>query len=679
MAKLPGSTFLGYTIDILGEYADVGSTIARVMTIPDDDGKTAVFEGNEFTHPSMTDYIDDTGSFEMIEGSGSSYRSYSESYSIETSGEGSYGAFSGSVNAAYSQTVTTTSSSYYYSMYQTFQGYVLSLTSPSLDPAVQSDLDKSEEDLSARAFFERWGTHVVTRVVGGGQLRYYASGSTETWDSLQTFEASARAAYGGVGGEVSGGGQQEEHVEEIQDSATLQVVGGSIEGQVSTTPTDVSSVDTTTWAETIGTNPAVIAFTDPQAPGASGLRPIWEFCTNNERRQQLEVWFHDNYAPRSYLSSWETFEDDTQEKIVRIQLEDLTDPEKLEDDDHRITKPEEWYIVGFGGTINDNGNMVRAGIMIENARTQERKGWYVGNMSGDYSYDSDGSTLEKKVIVPPGHAVTGLALHAKSQKLKHLKLWYQAINLGHSVHNKSALFRGVFTAGNTGRGDGDWDLSAITPGDQPRTTVMSGVHVSMQNNKGKLLRVRWSDFYLGVEDVKYAPVSRDPAWRVIKNDNDNRNRSLRTDDPNEFIVGFGGNVNNNGNSDKIAVCFEHARTGNRRWVTSDGSDYRKMERREVVPEGCALVGVALHGKSGKLENLKVYYQAVTRDPTARSGMALLPGRHEQGDTGHSGWEADSTPANNNTKVLSGITIGIDNNKAKYLSQRENTFALKRVN
>lgn len=681
MTRLPGSDFLGHTIDILGKYADEEYTVARVITLSDLDTNKATFQGNDYTHPEQTEYSDDTGSFEMLQASGSSYRSYSEKFSVEMAGEGGYGAFSASIDAAYSQSLNTTSSSYYYSIYQTYRGYILSLTNQTLDSTVQADLDKSESQLSAEDFFKKWGTHVVTRVIGGGQLRYYASGSTGTWDSLTSFEVSARAAYNGVGGSVSVGGSQEEHVSEIQDSATLQVVGGSIAGQSSTSPTDVSQVDATEWAATIGTNPAVIAFAANPASSASGLVPIWNWCTNAARKAELETWFNDNYTPLRYTSSWQSYQDETDDKIVEVKIADLADPSKFSDSNHRLTDPEEWYVVGFGGTINSNGHMTRAGLMIENVRTEEVKGWYVCDWDGNYSFDNDASTLEHTETVPTGHAVTGLALRADDNKLKAIKLWYQGVNLGYSVHDNGALQTAVFTAGNTSRDDDEWELNTLTVGrteQEPKATVMSGVRVSMQNNGGKLLSVQWSDFYLGSQHATYAPVASAPTWKYIDTVQDRRNKTLQTDDPDEFVVGFGGTVNNNGNSSRIAVCYENAKTGDRRWVSTDGAAYTSMERYEEVPGGCALVGLALHAKSKSLKNLVVYYQVINRDPTENGGVALMPGIYRQGDTGYSAWEADSNTAQNNVKALSGITVGIDNNEVKYLAQRENNFTLARA-
>ncbi len=153
------------------------------------------------------------------------------------------------------------------------------------------------------------------------------------------------------------------------------------------------------------------------------------------------------------------------------------------------------------------------------------------------------------------------------------------------------------------------------------------------------------------------------------------------DDPREwFVVGLGINIETTGELNRVALCFENIRSGERRWVSGGVlmvSQPEGYERIGTVPEGSALVGLAVHAEGDDVEHLALYYQRINRGHSDRADEASLDSTIGEVYVGkqHSGWDYDGKPASSLGTVLGGLSIGITNNKQVWVQYWRSEFYL----
>jgi len=377
---------------------------------------------------------------------------------------GDYGAYSGSIDASYSETVKASSSYFYSSIFDTASGYVLRINNEKLQlkSEVQTQLDAVGSDAEASAFFKAYGTHVVAGVLVGGQCRYWSYGSQENWESSSEFAVSAEGAYAGASGSGSYSGSTSSKTEDVRTDVGVEVLGGTTAGRNAV----VTSQDFDTWAASIPYQPAVVGFM-PATGATTGLVPIRDFCSNPSAQAFLEAQFELDYVPQRCETEWVDIDgsvgDYSADEYIELSTGDVDE-----------------FIVGFGGNVNNNNNLNRMGILIENVRTGAR--YWKQNEDGDF---------ERSLEVPVGCALTGVAIHAKDDNLKHLKVYYQLVNRGHSTNDGAALDAQVYELYDGGEHDG-WDLDSETPEHNPK--ALAGLRVRVHHGSGKRLSQRESTF-----------------------------------------------------------------------------------------------------------------------------------------------------------------------------------------
>lgn len=457
MTQLAGVDMLGYTYDVLGKYADASYVQHLVVSGIQDAAETETFhydnlEDAAYEYPASCEVFSSTPESANFQSSGSSYEEFSRNTEAEMGVEGDYGGFSGSIDAAYAESVKTSSSYYYSSIFDSASGFVLRIKDEHLRlmDAVQAEVDDPATD--PEHVFSRWGTHVVAGVVVGGQCRYWSYGSKQTFQRETDFTVATQAAYTGASGSGKYSESSSQQSENVQSSSGVEVLGGTTEGRAAV----VDDQDYGAWASSIPYQPAVVAFSPDH------LVPIWKFCPDAARRQQLEDAFEQLYVPLRGAMSWKYIEGSSSDDAIEVRSDD---PEKV--------------AVGFGGNVNTNNNLNRFGIELEDVRTGVRT--WKQNEAGDF---------EKSGSVPEGCALTGIALHVTDDKLKHLKLYYQRINRGHSSNNGSALDRTVQTMYVGGEHDG-FDLDSRTT--SGNTEALGGFRIRVKDGKGKTLAHYRSD------------------------------------------------------------------------------------------------------------------------------------------------------------------------------------------
>lgn len=460
MTTLAGVDMLGYTYDVLGKYAD--SSYIQHLVVPgiQDAEETKTFEYDNlddavYGYPATCEVFSSTPESSDFQTSGSSYEEFSRSTEAQMGIEGSYGGFSGSIDAAYSESVRSSSSYYYSSILEAVSGFVLRIKDENLalSAAVQADVDDPAVD--PETVFSRWGTHVVTGVVVGGQCRYWSYGSKETFAEESDFTVAAGASYAGASGSGKYSESSSQQSDEVRTSSGLEVLGGTTAGRAAV---DGEPEGFDVWSSTIPYQPAVIGFP------YGDLRPLWKFCSDAARAQELEDAFDRLYVPMRGEAAWRYVEGSSADGTIEVKTDDPG-----------------LFAVGFRGNVDTNNNLNRFGVQFEDVGGVRH---WLPNETGSF---------EKSGSVPEGCALTGIALHVEDDTLKHLKLYYQHVNRGHSTNDGSALERTVHVMYVGGEHSG-WDLDSLTSSNNRK--AMGGFQVRLTSGEGRTLGQYESEFLI---------------------------------------------------------------------------------------------------------------------------------------------------------------------------------------
>jgi len=175
-----------------------------------------------------------------------------------------------------------------------------------LKPYMTTQAKSKINDASVPAFeiFRIYGTHCLTGIVVGGRLDYSISGRTADLKSNVSIGVYAEASFSmGLGsGSMSTSVISEEELHTFESSMEkhLEVYGGSSELGHNIIAKD----DYDAWIGSIENNLVFCNFTQ------NGLIPIWEFCDDETRKNELETayasWAVDreievNPAPRACI------------------------------------------------------------------------------------------------------------------------------------------------------------------------------------------------------------------------------------------------------------------------------------------------------------------------------------------------------------------------------------------
>lgn len=394
-----------------------------------------------------------------------SYRSFEKAFSLRAGVRGRYGAFSGSISSEFSQKERTEKTTHFLSINVMCQYATLSIDnylSKSLIPEFDDALNSPSVD--AKTLFNEWGTHVVVGVRIGGKSTYMCSGSSEHYQSLQTFELEAKAKYATVSGYSEFETSTSVDSTHVQSQSGLQIVGGD--------PSLLSHQQWDAWVETVADNPDWVAFTE------QGLLPVWELCKDTTRRDTLEMEFTRLFTPCCYQPEWKDYSRGTH----AIQVGCFTvDP--LE------------FVTGFGARINSGCHFTRCAVQFENSATGVRE-WRV---DGDKTSFNPGD-YERLVEVPEGCAMTGIGLREKSNNLNRLVAFYQLISPVKDKFNQSvpALEPEVFSMHAPHSGGSGFEV--VCEPENHNGKVIQGIKVTSSSRAKSVvaLKLLHADFMLPI-------------------------------------------------------------------------------------------------------------------------------------------------------------------------------------
>lgn len=485
----PGLDMLGRTYDVrTAGYARTADKGPRVVTgitgldtgdparrLVEIDSDNRVF----YSFPS-TVWADDLNEFGATTAVGASQEEYADSLAFRAKVEQGYGAFSSEVQVALGLDVSTSSKHAYASVLDGKLTAEASFTTAGLssgDGLALTDAfsrDLNDAALAPAAFFDRWGTHLVSGIRIGGQIRYTCYASEDVYSSTGTLDAAARAGYQGLSGsttvKVDASVSASTYQKHVSGESSLLVYGGSAAGQAAVGTKE----GFTAWLTSVASNPAFAEF--------GALTPLWELCDDDARAAALEEAYRyevsleatapgllsanggSQYDPSDYASI-DLDAADTGAEVRKFSAAVSNDLYWLSEDGQEV-------LVGFGARIHDH-KLTRMLIAARDLRTNQVRRVPVGN-GGTNTKDYEGW-----IQVPDGCVITGIELADDDDDSKNVKVYYQALAPADAANGFLAPDRQQAVAGSEKSG---YEISYV-PARTGNRTVITGLLVGHAKNK----------------------------------------------------------------------------------------------------------------------------------------------------------------------------------------------------
>jgi hypothetical protein len=479
----PGLDMLGRTYDVLdAPYAQVSAKGERVVLgidghSPTESGRKLVEVDSAaaiyYSFPS-TVQASPQNEFLLSSADGTTLETYSDSLALRARVDAGYGAFSGEIKTTLK---LTSSSAEKYTYVTLFDSKVTAEASfrqkdlgsgggLSLDPDFQADLD--DTGLAPSAFFDRWGTHLISGIRIGGQIRYTAYRIESSSSGTTDLGVAAKVRYQGLSGSTSASTSttmtSEEAKEYMSGESELLIYGGSSAAQAAV----VSDQDYGGWLATVADNPAFAEF--------AGLIPAWELCTDPDRAAALK----DSYRYRESLAlgdagitvgtgDYTGLDQSAAGAAATAEIDRYADT--LSNRQLWLSEDGMEMVVGFGANIDTDNKLNRILVAVRNVRTGTIRFEGVGGTSDPKSY-------EGWYQVPDGCVITGIELRNDDNDSKNVKVYYQALAPGDAANGFLDPARRVGIAGSE---KSSYEVSYI-PAPNGNRKVVTGILVRAKKN-----------------------------------------------------------------------------------------------------------------------------------------------------------------------------------------------------
>jgi hypothetical protein len=230
----------------------------------------------------------------LTETYGSNFAEFLQEFSVEAGLEGSYGGFSASVEAMFSNAQRTSIDIRFAQLALVVSGAKLNLSRDKvvlrglLNPEFKRALDNDDpQDL-----FNAYGTHVAVALRIGGMLTYYSYSKATEHQTEKDFKLAAQAKYKGFGATVGANAalteKEKEAAKTVEGSTHLWVNGGEAGASARVRNDDKGSYGD--WAKTLEGDPGFIGFE------VNGLLPVWDLTADRTRAAALNLGFRQEAA-----------------------------------------------------------------------------------------------------------------------------------------------------------------------------------------------------------------------------------------------------------------------------------------------------------------------------------------------------------------------------------------------
>lgn len=210
------------------------------------------------------------------------YKSFSSQAGLEIDAK----VFSGSVDAYYETSSSSTEEEYFFTYMDSNRRWKISIDERDglkkmLDDRVKRDIN--DEEINPDDLFKTYGTHFITSAYLGTRADF--TSRTKITDNTNTKDigVAVKAKYNAVSGSAKIDTAEEETLKKAETKTMLHVVGGYSEYT-----NDIQDNDQyNKWADGIEEYPVLINFVDKNS-----LRPIWKLAETTDREKQIEDYFY---------------------------------------------------------------------------------------------------------------------------------------------------------------------------------------------------------------------------------------------------------------------------------------------------------------------------------------------------------------------------------------------------
>ncbi len=282
----PGTDVVGFGYDIFGKYADQSSK-KRYCLFKYKNWSDQVVGNKKFSVPENV-YFENISKHTVKTISGSSMREYAQNLAVSVDLNVDAFLFSGSLSSDYQSTMNSKESYFYYNYMDAnvkwrisldIRGDDVSYLREMLEPRFKNDVDK----MNPSTLFSTYGTHYIASAYLGGRAENSSSTKITSTTNTESISVAVTAEYKAVSGGASTDAAYKKTLNSSNTKTELVVTGGNSEYANSIADYDKYKA----WADGIAGMPVLCDF------DKESLRPIWEFASTTERKNELKAAFNE--------------------------------------------------------------------------------------------------------------------------------------------------------------------------------------------------------------------------------------------------------------------------------------------------------------------------------------------------------------------------------------------------
>jgi len=282
---LPGTDSIGMGYDVFGGFvASPRSTTAQLFEL----GSHEDFEISEGSYVKpKTVHVQTLQEGGIVRTEGKTSSEYQADRAAKAGLTGSYGFFSGSLDAEFTSNERRCVSYNFVSQTDRFHKYLLSLPADdALAALVRADVRTDLDGLPPERLFKRYGTHFLRSLIIGATSVYSSATNTSEYSSRISAKVALELQYKVLTNSLSGklSDEEKQAVSQINSSSHLEIFvqGGSAEFA-----SEILEGRYEPWVQSIGKNMAFVGL------NTNSLQPIWALCAGR-RREELASAYADS-------------------------------------------------------------------------------------------------------------------------------------------------------------------------------------------------------------------------------------------------------------------------------------------------------------------------------------------------------------------------------------------------
>ncbi|MEC2040285.1 MAC/perforin domain-containing protein [Bacillus altitudinis] len=276
---VPGLDVLGYGYDVFGRYANTQNATRKLFNLGEMVLKN--IDNKDYNIPKCVNFrFINENSLQIF--SGETLSEYMSALNNILKVDGNYNFFSGSLEVDFNKKFLTKSNYAFTKVLNSIQKWILSLPDESILVSLYMDeiVKKDLEELTPENLFDKYGTHYLQEIIVGAKATYNTVVNKLLYESEFSISTMAQMSYKYTVNSISASDKlkYEESIKNYKrfSEETLHTFGGRPEYS-----SNIKNGSYDKWIESIEENAVFCDF----AP--KGLKPIWNLCTNPDRKKVL--------------------------------------------------------------------------------------------------------------------------------------------------------------------------------------------------------------------------------------------------------------------------------------------------------------------------------------------------------------------------------------------------------